>query len=225
MQHNKSKSTSLDNLKKVKQPLELGLPGYKRPDFARNPSRARAKHVASKRRKPWERPDGTTDWSKATWGHAIGTGINNLPKDINRTIDDMALMFKEWDTTAHAIGTLAGQAIWKPFSLLKPEQMAYNFLRMTTPGALPNVPESVFEDASRKSTQMFDTVIDMYRQNYDFAENGAAVKQFVAENPAQFLEDVATVATLFFGGSGAAAKRCRFSLKINAKAKISAKFQ
>ena len=212
-----NKKTPLEKLKQrrdpLKQPLTLELP--------KNPSRARARYVASqkpKKSKPWEQPDGKTDYSKMPWSIAIAKGVSNLPTDFNRALDETALMFTEWDVTAEALGTLAAQAIWKPFSFLKPEQMAYNFLRMTTPGALPNIPESKLGGgANRRSTQVFDLLIDVYRENYDFSDGGEGIKRYIAEEPTAFLEDAAMVATLFLGGSGILAKGVGSGLKLTPK--------
>ena len=217
MLNNKKPKSPLDKLKATKTLTE-------RSQIA--PSRARASYIygSKERKKPWLRADGTTDWSKVPWGESIARGVTNLPEGIHRAFDETFTAFKDWDVTAEALGTMAGQGLWKPFSYLKPEHLAYNFLRMASPGALPNVPKSKLEEANKRNTQVFDLLVDVYRQNYSLADNGAAIKQYIAEEPAAFLEDAAMVATMFLGGSGALAKSMSKGVSLTSKQRASLNF-
>ena len=217
MLNNKKPKSPLDKLKATKTLTE-------RSQIA--PSRARASYIygSKERKKPWLRADGTTDWSKVPWGESIARGVTNLPEGIHRAFDETFTAFKDWDVTAEALGTMAGQGLWKPFSYLKPEHLAYNFLRMASPGALPNVPKSKLEEANKRNTQVFDLLVDVYRQNYSLSDNGAAIKQYIAEEPAAFLEDAAMVATMFLGGSGALAKSMSKGVSLTSKQRASLNF-
>lgn len=174
----------------------------------RNPSRARARYVSDQKqvKQPWESEDGTIDWETAPWSTAIRTGIGNLPSDALQSVGGMSDAFKNWELLAETSGTMAAQSLWKPFSYLKPEKMMYGFMRGASPGALPNVPDSKFEEANRSNTQLFDAVVQSYIETYG---SSASIKRYIAEHPAQFIEDAVTIGTMLYGGVGAASKGIR----------------
>lgn len=173
----------------------------------------------------WILPDGTIDYGNMPWPHVIRKGLNKLPKDSGRVIRENAEMLKNWKGTAALLGKMGGQAAWKPFSMLQPEKLLYGFLRMSSPGALPAVPDRTFEEANRKNTELFDLLIQIYANNYDLSDNQAGIKRYIAEEPADFLADAGTVATFLLSRGGAAGLRAGGGLaKLLPKFKKSLRF-
>ena len=154
--------------------------------------KATAKFVSLLRRyqdKSWLDAEGKIDYGRVPWPIVLEMGYGNLGKSTQKNMSDM------WDMVMHPVQTidmlkdLASQTASKGFE---------SWLRAMEPEKT--------EGWKGFDTPMFDMLIEVYKQNYDLEDNQSGLKQYIINEPASFLEDIATVSTLFLAGTGFATK-------------------
>lgn len=171
-----------------------------------NPSRMRAKYVG--RQRDFGVEYDVSYYDNKSWAHVISRAVQNTPRDSRKVARETLEMFKNPIQTADVLGQLAAEGlIIKPFetALKMSPSFVGGYLRelnRRTP-LLDNKPIV----GKSSATPIFDTMWEFYENAYGFGDHGiAGMKHYIAEHPAEFLGDVASVLTLATKGAGAGLK-------------------
>lgn len=147
---------------------------------------------------PWIKDDGTIDYAQMPWDRVWSKAAWEFPGSAAQNIGEIWEMIKHPVQTAEVFDQLGKEALGAGYDKFNEALESATGLR--------SWPKS--------DTPLLNMVFDTYAQNYDLGNNQEALKRYISEEPASFLEDMGIIATIGLGGSAAAAKGTRVLSKL-----------